>query len=255
MRVLVTNDDGIDAPGLLVLARCAAEQGWEVVVAAPETEASGTSAGLTAAAADRRVAVADRTLPELPGTPAHAVAAHPGLIALSACHGAFGPPPDLVLSGVNLGANIGRQILHSGTAGAALTASINDTRAAAISLDVPLHPVEPPHWDTAAAVLRDLLPLVAEQEPGRLVNINIPDRELADVGPARWAGLARVGQVRSRVVRSAEGQIEVGSALVDDELEPGTDAALLLAGHVTVSPVRSVHDAEAPHWILPETWA
>ncbi|MGV9368202.1 5'/3'-nucleotidase SurE [Amycolatopsis sp. NPDC003731] len=149
MRALITNDDGIGSPGLVALARGAVAHGWTVVVAAPAMEASGTSAGLSAAGDDGRIAVERRELPDLPGVPAHAVAAHPGLIVLAAAQGAFGAPPDIVLSGVNHGANVGRAVLHSGTVGAALTASINGARALAVSLDVGLEPRTRPHRDGA----------------------------------------------------------------------------------------------------------
>jgi 5'-nucleotidase len=96
MRTLVTNDDGIDSRGFGVLARLAVEAGL-VVVAAPHTERSGASASLTAPAEDGRLAVAGRRWAELPG----------------------GSAPDVVLSGINHGANTGHAILHSGTVGAA----------------------------------------------------------------------------------------------------------------------------------------
>ncbi|GLY39372.1 hypothetical protein Amsp01_053960 [Amycolatopsis sp. NBRC 101858] len=77
--MLITNDDGVDSPGLVALARGALAHGWDVVVAAPAEEASGTSAGLTAAGDLRRVAVERRELPGLAGVPVHAVAAHRGV--------------------------------------------------------------------------------------------------------------------------------------------------------------------------------
>jgi 5'-nucleotidase len=238
----VTNDDGIDSPGLATLARCAVDLGWETIIAAPATESSGTSAGLTAAKDDRRIAVERRTLPGLPSVDAYAVAAHPGLIALTACHGGFGEPPDVVLSGVNRGGNIGRAILHSGTVGAALTAAINGARAVAMSLDVPLEDSPEQHWDTAAVVARTLLPTVAECETGTVLNVNVPDVPADRLGQVRWARLATYGRVRSRVTQLTDGVIEVGNVEVAGELEPGTDAALLADGHVTVTPLHSVHE-------------
>jgi 5'-nucleotidase len=239
-RVLVTNDDGIDSPGLAALARCAVDLGWDTTVAAPATESSGTSAGLTAARDDRQVAVERRTLDGLPDVPTFAVAAHPGLIALMACHDGFGGRPDLVLSGVNRGGNIGRAILHSGTVGAALTGAINGARAVAISLDVPLEPDAPPHWHTAATAATALLPFAATCDPGTVLNVNVPDLE--EVGPLRWARLATYGRVRTKVTQLSEDSIEVGNVEVAGELEPGTDAALLAAGHVTVTALHSIHE-------------
>src|SRR5690606_2606707 len=113
-RALVTNDDGIRSPGLCELARIAAGLGWDVVVAAPAAEASGSSAAITGTGtvavtgqdeygrADRStIRVERRELETLPGVPAYAVHAAPALIALLAAHGAFGEIPDVVLSGIN----------------------------------------------------------------------------------------------------------------------------------------------------------
>lgn len=236
--VVITNDDGVDSPGLAVLARVAVEAGYETVVAAPLTESSGTSAGLTAAAQDRRVVTKEHSLADLPDVAAYAVEAHPGLIALAACHGAFGPVPDLVLSGINRGANVGRAVLHSGTVGAALTAGINGVRAMAVSLDVPLHPTADPHWASAAAVVAELLPMLLGGPQDAVLNVNVPDAP--SVGALRWAPLAPFGSVRARVERTEDGVIEVGSVVGDEAPHADTDAALLAAGHVTVTALRSV---------------
>jgi 5'-nucleotidase len=244
MRVLVTNDDGIDSPGLVALARCAVDLGWQTVIAAPVTEASGTSAGLTAAEDHRQVAVERRTIDALPSVEAYAVAAHPGLIALVACHDGFGERPDLVLSGVNRGGNVGRAILHSGTVGAALTAAINGARAVAVSLDLELDADTAPHWDTARVVTGALLPMIAGLDEGSVLNVNVPDVPLDRVGPARWARLSTYGRVQNKVTQLDDGVIEMGSVVVDGELEPGTDAALLAGGHVTVTALHSVHEDE-----------
>ncbi len=79
-RVLITNDDGIDAPGLRWLARAAADHGCDVVVAAPAEEASGISAAVTAVVSEGRVPIERRSLPTLEGIPAFAVKASPGYI-------------------------------------------------------------------------------------------------------------------------------------------------------------------------------
>ncbi|ONI84558.1 5'/3'-nucleotidase SurE [Saccharothrix sp. ALI-22-I] len=245
MRVLITNDDGIDSPGLVALARGAVEHGWTTVVAAPAHESSGTSAGLTAAEDDRQVKVERRDLPGLPDVPGYAVAAHPGLIALVATQGAFGDPPDIVLSGVNRGANIGRAILHSGTVGAALTAGINGARAMAVSLDVGLDLAVHHHWDTAIAVASGLFDRLAALPPGAVLNLNVPNR--TETRETRRASLAEFGSVRSRVQNSDDGTIGLTAVQVEGELPPGSDAALLADGHPTVTPLRSVtEDVDLP---------
>ncbi|MEJ2852966.1 MULTISPECIES: 5'/3'-nucleotidase SurE [unclassified Saccharothrix] len=271
MDVLITNDDGIDSPGLAALARAAVAHGWRAVVAAPAREASGTGAGLTAvedgsdsaprsedtrastprraedgresapqpvAEDGQRVAVWRRSLVGLDGVPAYAVAAHPALIALVAAQGAFGDPPHVVLSGVNRGANVGRAILHSGTVGAALTAAVNGARAMAVSLDVGLEPNGEPHWDTAVAVAAELFDRLAALPPGSTLNLNVPDRPHA--GPPRRAALAEFGLVRSRVKESDDGSIRLTAVVVEGDLPPGSDAALLAQGHATLTPLRSV---------------
>src|SRR5687768_6804026 len=118
MRVLVTNDDGIDSPGILALARAALEVGLDVTVAAPSWDSSGASASLTAVERDGRFLLSKETLPGLDGVRAFGVEAAPAFIVRAAVRGAFGPEPDLVLSGVNHGPNTGHAVLHSGTVGA-----------------------------------------------------------------------------------------------------------------------------------------
>src|SRR4029453_10645292 len=119
MLALITNDDGIDSPGLRQLALSAKESGLDVIVAAPVRESSGSSASIMGLAEDQRVVIEKRSLSGLDGDPVFAVVGSPGLIALLATRGAFGDTPDLVLSGINLGANAGYAVVHSGTVGAA----------------------------------------------------------------------------------------------------------------------------------------
>lgn len=242
-RALVTNDDGIDAEGLTVLACAAREIGLEVVVAAPIRESSGTSAGLTATEDEGGVLVETRELPGLPGTPAFAVAAHPAFIVLAAAQGAFGPPPDVVLSGVNDGANIGRAVLHSGTVGAALTGALHGARAMAISLAVSLEPTRPRRWDSVRTVLHVILPLVLGLPPGATLNVNVPDRPVGQLGELRCVPLARIGTVQTRIEQFASNQLRRVTAPLPDNPEPGTDAAVLAAGHPTISELSPVEDA------------
>jgi 5'-nucleotidase len=137
MRILITNDDGVEAPGIAALAAAAARAGHDVVVAAPPKEASGSSAAITSVEERGRVVVERRSLPGLPDVTAYAVAGSPGFIAILGLGGGFGPGPDVVLSGVNRGANAGHAVLHSGTVGAAITAAqAGPCRAMAVSLDV-----------------------------------------------------------------------------------------------------------------------
>ena len=136
MNVLVTNDDGVASPGLHALARALVDDGYDVIVVAPDREMSGSSAAIGQVHVEEGIDAERVVLPGLDGVPAYAVAGPPGLCVLSARLGGFGDPPDLVVSGINPGANTGRAVLHSGTVGAALTAANFGCRGLAVSIDV-----------------------------------------------------------------------------------------------------------------------
>jgi 5'-nucleotidase len=136
MNVLVTNDDGVASPGLHALARALVDDGYDVIVVAPDREMSGSSAAIGQVHVEEGIDAERVVLPGLDGVPAYAVAGPPGLCVLSARLGGFGDAPDLVVSGINPGANTGRAVLHSGTVGAALTAANFGCRGLAVSIDV-----------------------------------------------------------------------------------------------------------------------
>jgi 5'-nucleotidase len=114
-RVLITNDDGIAAPGIRYPARAAVDHGFDVVVA-PSEESSGISAAMTAVVSEGRVVIDRRNLAMLDSVSTFAVSASPGYIVTLGRLGAFGYPPELVMSGISRGPNAGNAVLHSGTA-------------------------------------------------------------------------------------------------------------------------------------------
>ncbi|MBU8859828.1 MULTISPECIES: 5'/3'-nucleotidase SurE [unclassified Micromonospora] len=257
-RVLVTNDDGVHAPGIRALARAAYESGMDVVVAAPEAEASGMSAALSAVTEDGRLVFRETELDGLPGVPAYAVAASPAYIAILAGLGVFGPVPDLLLSGINRGANAGHAVLHSGTVGAALTAGNNGIRALAVSLDV-LTPAqasagsggaaiavldsvddESRHWSTAAELAGTLLPWLAGANPGTVLNLNVPDLPAEQVAGLRQATLAPFGQVQVSIAERGEGFVRTAVEENAVRAVPGTDIAWLADGYAAVTAVRAL---------------
>jgi 5'-nucleotidase len=261
MRVLVTNDDGIDAPGIRFLARALAGAGQDVVVAAPRHEASGASASLTAVEEEGRILVATHALDGLDGVEAYGVASSPAFIALIATRGAFGPAPDVVFSGINRGANAGLAVLHSGTVGAAFTAADNGPRALAVSLDVltpgtgsavtggaaevrPGAADERRHWETAAAIAVDLLPAVEGLPAGTILNVNVPDLPRDQVKGVRRARLARFGQVQMAVAEVGQGFVRTALEEPDHRLEEGTDLALLADGYATLTVLRAVSQVD-----------
>jgi 5'-nucleotidase len=241
-RVLITNDDGIESEGLRWLARTAVDLGFDTVVAAPLTDSSGTSASLIATQADGRIVVEERALPGLTGVPAFGVAAAPGFIALIATRGAFGTPPDIVLSGINRGVNTGHAVLHSGTVGAAMTARTQGCRAMAVSLADGEHQ----HWSTAAEIagraVKVLLELDREREV--VLNLNVPNVAIEDIRGVRRANLASFGAVQTSIEEVGSGWLRVGIADEDRSIEPGTDTALLAEGYASLTALQSLAVAD-----------
>jgi len=237
VRALITNDDGIDSPGLLALALAARDHGFEVVVAAPARQSSGSSASITAAEEDGRIHIDRRTLAGLDGVDAFAVRGAPGLIALIASNGAFGEKPDLVLSGINHGANVGRAILHSGTVGAALTGGMGGALGLAISLDAGFDP-KALEWDAAARVARAVLPTLLAQAPGTVLNLNVPN--VAVPAEVREASLAPFGIVQTTMHRDGEHHVRLAVEDLPNDPVAGSDAALLAEGYATLTSITPV---------------
>lgn len=242
--VLVTNDDGIDSEGLRQLALAAAASGLSPVVAAPALESSGSSAAMTALAADGRMVVQRRELAALGGVAAYAVEAVPAFIAFTGARGAFGASPDLVLSGINRGPNTGRAVLHSGTVGAAMTAATSGVQSVAFSLDVRRGDGEP-QWPTAAAVAAEVIDALEELPPGVVLNVNIPNVPQEELRGIRYGSLAEFGVVQLSVVETAEDHVQVSTTGLGGATEPGSDSALLADGYASVTALRPVCEASA----------
>jgi 5'-nucleotidase len=246
MRALITNDDGIDSPGLLALARAAEDAGLEVVIAAPAHEHSGASASIiatqgasvTAAGGKGTVRSERRSLPGFDG--AYAVHAAPALITLLALHGSFGGTPDLVLSGINRGANVGGAIMHSGTVGAALTAGQGGVRALAVSLDVGLAEDGEQHWETAAALARQAVATLLGAPAGAVLNLNVPN--VADPAGLELveAPLAPFGIVQTTMTELAGDEVRLSIREHRAEEAPGSDMERLAAGHATITSVLTI---------------
>lgn len=252
MRALVTNDDGIDSPGLAVLARVALDAGFEVTVAAPRREASGASASLVGAEPDPRVLVEERACPGLPdGCTSYAVRATPALITFLAAHDELGRRPDLVLSGVNRGANTGYAVIHSGTVGAAVSAAVHGIRAMAVS--IASDRVE--HWETAGVVAARVLPWVlAREEVGSVLNVNVPDQLPERLRGIRKAPLAAFHLVQPRVHEVAPGTFTVAYEGIDPMRDAESDAGLLATGWATLTLLKAPYyraDADLPEHIGP----
>jgi 5'-nucleotidase len=230
MRVLVTNDDGIDSPGLAALAEMVGEAGHTPVVAAPVRDQSGVAAALGPLDDPSRVSI-ERV--SMDGLDAHAVHAPTALIVMLAMQGGFGEAPDLVVSGINNGPNTGRSTLHSATVAAVLVAGYHGRSGLAVSqVDG-----APQLWSTAATMARPLLDWLCHAPVATLLNLNVPNSDPGDVLGLRQAGLASVGGVETVVLGRDETGIDIDLVPTRRELPPGLDSTLLREGWATVSAI------------------
>ncbi len=246
-RVIVTNDDGIDSPGLRKLAARLAEE-FDVVVAAPASDMSGSGTGIGGFDPVRGV---DLTTVDLGGITAYTIAGPPGLAVMAAALGAFGRFPDLVVSGVNAGMNVGHSIIHSGTVGAALTARTFRSRGIAVSLAQS----EPWQWDTAVEVgVSATRWLLGRTGSPYVLNVNVPGVPISEVNGIHWADLDDFGyfRVANADVEDRKLQFVVGSSSAGTD--PGSDTALCAKNFVTVTPLTSIEPARFPDIEASAVW-
>ena len=237
MRALVTNDDGVHSEGLLALARAAASRGLDVTVVAPAFDASGSSASMTATASDGKVLV-DRVGEDIRDgrVTVLGVQGPPAFIVRAAMYGAFGPVPDVVLSGVNRGLNTGRAVLHSGTVGAALTAANYGRRALAVSAEVEDDDGCDPHPSVIAAAVEWILRAPAST----VLNVNVPKGSRRKSPEVCITSLAELGTVQGSVSEVTGEFVPVTFADSDDDPRSGTDAAALGRGCISVTAICAV---------------
>ncbi|MEX1004519.1 MAG: 5'/3'-nucleotidase SurE [Acidimicrobiia bacterium] len=238
-RVLITNDDGIDSPGIESLALSLSEE-FETVVVAPAWDMSGSGTGIGHIDPSQGVALTKRDRAEFE---AYTIAGPPGLAVLAAMLGGFGPTPDLVVSGVNAGLNTGRSVLHSGTVGAALTARTFGIPGLAVSLESS----DPWHWDTAVTAARSAVRwMLARQGPPCVLNLNAPARPLEDVTGIHWADLDEFGHIRVAMADVPGERLDFDVSGSGSGLDPACDTALVLAGNVTLTMLSPMNPAPFP---------
>lgn len=242
MRVLVTNDDGLHAPGLAHLAAAAVDAGHDVVVVAPEGNRSGSGAAIGDLGEQSSLRCRDMPLEALAGVHSVELDAPPALCVITACLGAFGDPPELVLSGINPGLNTGRSALHSGTVGAAVTAAGFGVPGVAVSIAG--HEPEVVNWRSAAGLALRTAGWVADRAAERgevlTVNLSVPDLPPERLGPPRVGTLAPMGAIHTEVSGRDEEWLHLGFRPTERRLPEGSDSRLAAEGHVVVTPVRGM---------------
>ncbi len=235
-RILVTNDDGILAPGIRVLEKIARSLSRHVWVVAPETQQSAVSHSLTIRR-PLRVARAGTRRYSVDGTPTDCV-----LVGVHEVMG--GKPPDLVLSGINMGANLGEDIGYSGTVAAAMEACLLGFRAIAFSLDLPRNGSvsERPRWDTcshfAPGIIRRLASL--SWPDATLMNVNVPDLAADDVSGIRVAhqGKRKQGlRLEKRADPDGRPYWWILDYSKEEEQPRGSDLSAINEGAIAITPV------------------
>lgn len=228
MRVLLTNDDGVASPGLFGLREVLEAQGHEVWTVAPDGERSGMSNYITLTEAIRCEQVAERTY-ACSGSPADCV-----MVALL---GAIPVTPELVISGINIGPNLGTDIIYSGTAAGARQAAYKGIPGIACSLDSFTPPL---HFNPIATfVATHLSELLDLWNPDHFININAPNIDETDLpvsitrpGVRRYDDtLHQWEPPRGGVYFFVDGTLSHGVP------EEGTDWHAVLAGRISISPV------------------
>jgi len=235
MRILLTNDDGIDSPGLHALREIALQLSDDVWVVAPETNQSGASHSLSLHEPLRMRQVDERAF-AVRGTPTDSV-------IMGVRHVLKDKTPDLVLSGINRGANMAEDVTYSGTIAGAFEGTILGIRSIALSQAFGFESTKSVRWQTALAhapaLLRKLLAL--EWGPSSVMNINFPDRE-----PDNVAG----------TMVTVQGRRDPGLLNIDERhdtwgnpyywlaferrrsnAKEGTDLAAVYAGYISVTPL------------------
>ncbi|SFI58272.1 5'/3'-nucleotidase SurE [Celeribacter neptunius] len=244
MRILITNDDGINAPGLKTLEKIASEvagPAGEIWVVAPAFEQSGVA---------HCISYSHPTMITELGPRRWAAEGSPADCVLAGLHDILPEKPDLLLSGVNRGNNAGENVMYSGTIGGAMEGALQGVKSIAMSqfLGPRNYQAEDPFESAArhgAEVVRRLLaaPWDEDRDYGLFYNVNFPPIPAADTksplicrqGRRQTAGFGIEGQVsptgrRFLWVRGSEQSVDTG---------PGTDVSANLADHISVTPMRA----------------
>lgn len=235
MRILVTNDDGIHAPGLDACVRIAQALSDDVWVVAPEFDQSGVAHSLSLSDPLRLREVAPRRY-AVKGTPTDCV--------IMAVRHILETPPDLVLSGVNRGQNIAEDVSYSGTVAGAIEGTILGIPSIALSQAFGPATRENPSYETAEThgpgVIRTVL---AEGIPaGIVINVNFPDRLPGEVEGIAVASQGKRDQKLMRIEARRDGRNNpyfwIAFERRVQSTAPGTDLRALDEGRISVTPLR-----------------
>lgn len=236
MRILVTNDDGIEAPGLDVLQQIASELSDDVWVVAPETDQSGAAHSLTLHEPIRLRQLSERIY-AVKGTPTDCV-------IMCVRHILQDQKPDLVLSGVNAGHNIADDVTYSGTIAGAIEGALLGIPSMALSQAVDYEKRGEVRWQTpmthGAALVRKLMQ--AGWPAGVMMNVNFPDCEPDEVNGIEVTAQGKRDQDYLRIVDRTDARGKpyywLGFNRQLSEPEKGSDLWALRKGYISVTPLQ-----------------
>lgn len=230
MHFLISNDDGYQATGIELLAAAMADIG-EVTVVAPDRNRSGASNSLTLDA-PLYVKKADNGFYYVNGTPTDCV--HLAITGL------FEHEPDLVISGVNAGANLGDDVLYSGTVAAAMEGRFLGCPALAISLAGE----NPTHFDAAVTVVARMVKAMSENPlaSDMLLNVNIPDLAFNDLGAIEVTRLGHRHRSEPAIRMYDPKRREIfwiGPPGAGNDAGAGTDFCAIAEGRISITPLQA----------------
>lgn len=247
MRILLTNDDGIEAPGLVALREIAGQLSDDVWVVAPEVNHSGAGHSLSLRDPLRMRQIDERTY-AVKGTPTDCV-------ILAVRHVMYNERPDLILSGVNMGQNLAEDVTYSGTIAAAFEGTLVGIRSIALSQSVGFREGRAPEWETSVRHAPEIVSKLLEREwpPGVLMNVNFPDREPDDVEGIRITTQGRRDQTTLGIEERHDSwgapYYWLGFGRKLSNPSPETDLWAIYNGYVSITPLSmnlTAHDMRAP---------
>ena len=236
MRILLTNDDGILAPGILA-AKAVLDEIAEVVVVAPERQRSAAGHAITL---HKPIRLTPTTLPD--GTTGHACSGTPTDCVTLGYEIVMESRCDLVLSGINAGANLGWDLTYSGTVSAAIEGAVLGLPAIAISLVLENGGPAPPDFGAAARFTARLAKQLCKAPMPRatLLNVNVPHRpeaELRGVTVTHQGRREYVDRILAREDPSGRPYYWLSGSLREDVPDPGSDVHSVLEDRISVTPV------------------
>jgi len=242
VRVLVTNDDGLHAPGLHALASALSSAGHEVIALAPEGDRSGCGAAVGNLGDGSFVRYRSMPLEGLESVESYELDGPPALCVFAAYLGAFGARPDLVASGVNPGLNTGRVTLHSGTVGAVLTAANLGLPGVAVSIAG--HEASIQHFEVAASLAAGVAAWLPSCDSLTNINLSVPDLPRNEMQEIRWGQLSAMGSMHTEFLLRTEDRVEFGFVPTTSELPADSDTALVALGHPVVTALTGIRGSE-----------